>query len=122
MPERVRDRQVKLKIDGRDPLPYLHVENLVDAILLALGAEAAAGRVYNVVDGHTTWRTYTDEVRSWFGTPPLDVIPEEEVVPGSYWKCAFDARRIRVELGYAPRITYEAGMAEAAAYWKKRTR
>jgi nucleoside-diphosphate-sugar epimerase len=121
VPERIRDRQVKLKIDGDDVLPYLHVENLVDAILLALGSDVAVGRVYNVVDGHTTWRRYTDGVRAWFGTPPLEVIPEVEIVPGSYWKGEFAARRIRAELGYLPRITYEEGMAEGAAYWRART-
>jgi nucleoside-diphosphate-sugar epimerase len=120
VPERIRDRQVKLKIDGNDVLPYLHVENLVDAVLLALGSDVAVGRVYNVVDGHTTWRRYTDEVRSWFGTPPLEVIPEAEIVPGSYWRGEFVAQRIRAELGYSPRITYEEGMAEGAAYWRAR--
>ena len=121
VPERIRSREVKLKIDGEDTLPWIDIENLVDAILLALEHPSAVGRVYNAVDGHTTWRAYTDEVRGWFGTAPLDVIPGTEIPPGSYTKRRFDASRLRGELGYAPRRTYEQGMGEAAAYWKSVT-
>ena len=115
----MRDRQIKLAIDGLNVVPYVHVEDLVDAIVLALDEERSIGRVYNAVDGHMTWRDYTDEIRGWFGTPPLDVIPKEEVPAGGYWTWRFDARRIREELAYAPRRTYADGMAEAARYWKQ---
>lgn len=117
VPARIRDGDVKLRIDGMDFLPWIHVENLVDAVLLALNDDRAAGRVYNAVDGHVTWRDYTDEVRGWFGTPPLQVLPESEVAPGAYSTSRFDTSRIRSELGYVARHTYADGMAEAAAHW-----
>jgi len=119
MPARVRDRQIKLTIDGGNTVPYVHVEDLVDAVLLALGNERAAGRVYNVVDGHMTWKEYTDEIRGWFGTPPLEVVPKDQVPDGGYWTGKFDATRIRAELNYAPRHTYAEGMAEAARHWRQ---
>ena len=119
MPARVRDRQIKLTIDGMNAVPYVHVEDLVDAILLGLGDDRAIGRVYNVVDGQMTWKAYTDEIRGWFGTPPLEVIPKEEVPAGGYWMGKFDGRRIRNELNYAPRRTYAEGMAEAGRHWRK---
>lgn len=119
MPERIRDRQIKLSIDGGNVVPYVHVENFVDAILLALTEDRAIGRVYNVADGQMTWKEYTDEVRSWFGTPPLDIVPKEEVPPGAYWTGKYDASRIRGELNYAPRRTYAEGMAEAGQYWRQ---
>lgn len=121
VPERIRDRQVKLRIDGGDTLPWVHVEDLVDAVLLAIADDRAIGRVYNMVDGHTTWREYTDRVRRWFGMAPLEVIPRAEVPPGAYWTGRFDAELIRDELDYAPRRTFEEGMAEAGRYWRQVT-
>ncbi len=119
MPARVRDRQIKLSIDGMNVVPYVHVEDLVDAILLALTQDRSIGRVYNVADGQMTVKGYTDEIRGWFGTPPLDIVPKEEVAPGAYWTGTYDARRIRKELNYAPRRTYAEGMAEAGRYWRQ---
>ena len=118
VPERIRNREVKLRIDGMDLLPWIHVENFVDAVLLALDNDRARGRVYNAVDGHVTWRDYSDEVRAWFGTPPLEILPEPEVPPGAYSTSRIDASRLRSELGYEPRHSYAEGMAEAAAHWK----
>jgi nucleoside-diphosphate-sugar epimerase len=117
VPQQIRDGKVKLRIDGEDIIPYLHVENLVDAILLAIRSDAAAGRVYNVCDGQVTWRSYTDEVRSWFHAPPLEVLPADQVSPASYWKGHYESRKIRDELGYRPQRTYEEGMSDARNYW-----
>ncbi|MGE5175207.1 MAG: NAD-dependent epimerase/dehydratase family protein [Hyphomicrobiales bacterium] len=120
VPERIRSRDVKIRIDGGDTIPWVHVDDVVDAILLAMADDRAIGRIYTLVDGHVTWRAYTDRVRSWFGTAPLDVVPREEVPPGGYSTTRFDGSRIRNELGHAPKRTYEEGMAEAEAYWMAR--
>jgi len=122
VPERVRNREVKLKDDGGDTVPWVHVEDLVDAVLLAMENERAKGRVYTLADGHFTWREYTDRVRGWFGTPALDSIPKADLPPGAYSTARFDGGRIRRELGYAPRRSYDEGMAEAEATWKAAAR
>jgi nucleoside-diphosphate-sugar epimerase len=120
MPERIRDGQVKLRGDGRETLPWVHVDDLAEAVLLALEDDRAVGRVFNVADGAMTWRRYTDDVRSWFGTPPLEEIPVAEF--GDYWMGQFDASRIRRDLGYRPRRSYDEGMGEAAGYWAELAR
>ena len=120
IPGMVRDRTLKLKHDGGDSWPFVHVENLVVAILLSIESDRAVGRAYNMVDEHRTWREYTDQIRGWFGTEPLELIPRAELPPNGYWTGKIDASRIRSELGYAPKLTYDEGMAEAAAYWKTR--
>lgn len=120
MPGMVRDRKIRLKQDGGDSCPFVHVENLVDAILLSMESDRAVGRAYNMVDEHRTWREYTDQIRGWFGSDPLDAIPRAELPPNGYWTGKVDASRIRSELGYAPKLTYDEGMAEAATYWKSR--
>lgn len=117
VPARIRDGQVKLRGDGRETIPWVHVEDLAETALLALDDPRAAGRVYNVTDGAMTWRRYTDEVRRWFGAPALEETPPEEF--GGYWMGSFDASRIRGELDYRPRHGYEEGMAEAADYWAR---
>jgi nucleoside-diphosphate-sugar epimerase len=119
-PARIRDRVMKLRGDGREPMPWVHVENLVDAVLLALDDDRAVGRVYNVADETHSWREFTDEIRAWFGTEPLDAIPESEVAAqGGYSVTRYDAARLRGELGYKPRRTYREGMDEAAGHWAR---
>lgn len=117
MPERIRDGKIQLRGDGRETIPWVHIEDLVGAVLLALEDDRASGRVYNVADGVMTWRRYTDDVRGWFGAPPLEETPVAEF--GEYWMGRFDASRIRRELGYAPKRGYDEGMGEAAEYWAR---
>src|SRR5262249_54520380 len=120
VPARIRDRVMKLRGDGREPMPWTHVENLVDAVLLALEDDRSVGRVYNVADETHGWREVTDEIRGWFGVAPLDAVPESEVVAqGGYSVTRFDASRLRSELGYEPRRSYRDGMNEAAEHWAR---
>ena len=117
VPAKVRAGQVALSGDGGDPLPWTHIENVRHAMLLALAREAASGRIYNLVDGHVTWRRYVADVRGWFpDAPEAPVIPRDH--PPFLGHCPAD--RIRAELGYAPLATYEDGMAEAAEWWRQR--
>lgn len=118
IPSRVREGKLPLPADGRNTWSWVHVENLGDAVLLALGNDAALGRAYNVVDGHSTWRSFTDDIRRWFAAPPLTSRPREELVPGQYWTGRFASDRLRRELGWTPRLSYWDGMAEAEAYWR----
>jgi nucleoside-diphosphate-sugar epimerase len=115
----VRDGELKLLADGESLLPFLHVENLVDAVVLALESHTAVGRAYNVVDTHVTWRAFTDEIRGWFGVPPLPEVPRDEVPSRSYFTAHFSNERIREELGYSPRVSYREGMEEAAEHWRR---
>lgn len=117
MPSMIRDGKVKLRGDGRESIPWVHVDDLVGAVLRALDDARAVGRVYNVADGAMTWRRYTDDVRGWFGTPPLEEIPVAEF--DGYWMGRYQADRIRRELDYRPRRTYAEGMEEAAAHWAR---
>jgi nucleoside-diphosphate-sugar epimerase len=119
VPAKVRDGQVALRGEGRDVLPWTHVDNVVHAIALALDRPVSVGRAYNITDGDVTWRDFAGEMRAWFpGAPPLPVIPPEQVKPSDIFirHCAGD--RVRAELGYAPVRSYAEGMAEAGAWWR----
>jgi nucleoside-diphosphate-sugar epimerase len=119
VPRRVRDRQLKLLRGGGNTMPFVHVEDLVDAIEMGLQIPRAVGRVFNVLARNGTWREYTDEVRTWFDTPPLDPVPEADAAGQLFWTGSFQAERIAQELGWRPSRTYEAGMAEAAEHWRE---
>lgn len=116
VPEMIRSDPQSFQRPRAHSMPWVHVEDVVDAVLLALASEASAGRVYNLMDEHTTWADYADRVRSWFGIGPQ---PEPEGAPPA-WPGRFEARRIRAELGHAPRRSYEQGMEETEAYWRAR--
>ena len=90
-----------------------YVENVADAIALALTNDSAAGRVYNV--GEREALTEADWVRSigraagWNGdvlTVSVDPLPEHLATNADYAHHLFtDTSRLRAELGYDERVT-----------------
>jgi nucleoside-diphosphate-sugar epimerase len=117
VPEKIRTGEVALPGDGIAPLPWTHVANVRHAAALAFATPASRGRVYNVVDGNVTYRSYVLEVRSWFAEAGDPGERERPAARSFVGRCPND--RIRAELGYAPLRTYEEGMAEAAAWWRE---
>ena len=105
--------------DGLATLPYVHVDSLIDAILLALRSHTAVGKAYNLIDGQTTWRAHTDYFRRWLGVGPLPSLPLEAMPPAYRWRGRCSGEKAARELGYLPRVTYEAAMAEAKHYLRQ---
>jgi len=95
--------------DGRQTRDFVHVSDVVQANLLALFSEKAAGKVYNVGTGRPM--SVLEAVallsrRLEFGEPP-------ELVggyrAGDIRHCFADIGRIDADLGYRPRVTLEEG-------------
>jgi nucleoside-diphosphate-sugar epimerase len=118
VPGRIRTGQFPVVGDGSGRMPCLHIEGVLDAVMLAFGSDARVGRAYNLVDEHFTWGQYVEEVRRWFDAPEAPVTPVEQAPPGMYLKCTFRAERVREELGYRARVGYAEGMAEAERHWR----
>jgi nucleoside-diphosphate-sugar epimerase len=116
MPELIRARQLRLRADGEDHIPWVQIGDLLGAIELVLREPRAAGRAFNLVDEHGTWRSYTDEVRGWFGVPELERIPLGELAPGEYWRGQFVAGALRA-LGHAPAHTLAEGLTAVREFW-----
>lgn len=119
---------------------YVHVENVVDALLLCATAKLPAnGRTY-IVSDH---RPLEDFVRTIAGAlaklPPRFRMPEPLIravsktaggIPGFplspsrvdalTGSAIYRSDRIRTELGYENRISLEAGIGELACFWKNR--
>lgn len=123
IPNLIRQGKFPLRDGGRGTLPWVHVDDLTSAVVLALTRPAAAGRTYALADGHWTWRDYIEDVRAWFPAAPPAPTPETPPDPGKLTESftgRFLAERIRAELGYVPQHTYAEGMAEAATWWRAR--
>lgn len=110
---RLRDGTVGYSGDGGNTWPYVHVDNLVDAIEQAVDLEVPPGRAYTVVDGHTTWRAFLEDHALWFGVP----VPTRE--PRSLYdgfRGRFTTDRAREELGYRPRRSYANALTETRGW------
>ena len=98
--------------DGLQSRDFVHVSDVVQANLLALEKDEAAGRVYNVGTGVPTSIL---EVAETLGRQ-LDFPDPPEVLgqfrAGDIRHCFADIGRIRRELGYAPRVSLDEGMKE----------
>jgi nucleoside-diphosphate-sugar epimerase len=119
MAYRIATGDLALPGDGLATLPYVHVDNLIYAILLALRVDTAVGQAYNIIDGQTTWRAHTDYFRRWLGVGPLPSLPPEAVPPGYRWRGWCSGEKATRELGYLPQVTYEEAMAEAERYLRE---
>lgn len=123
----------------RNNAGLVHVENLADALLLAGTHPAAIGRTYNVCDGEdVSWRRFMNDMAALAGVAPPPCFPVDAVMaiatanedPAGLVGPAdpslpsleglnlvgfdnrIDSRRIRHELGWAPRRSYAEAMDE----------
>ncbi|HET8606465.1 MAG TPA: NAD-dependent epimerase/dehydratase family protein [Gaiellaceae bacterium] len=102
--------------DGRQTRDLVHVSDVVEGILLALGSERAAGHAVNLGTGR---RTSVLEVAGALAAG-LGVDVEPEVTArfraGDIRHCYADTRRAEELLGFRARVPLERGMAELVAW------
>jgi nucleoside-diphosphate-sugar epimerase len=68
----IQGRHMLLVGRGRANAGLCYVENLLDAVLLALERDAASGEAFNVSDGlDVSWREFTDDLAAGLGCPPV---------------------------------------------------
>jgi nucleoside-diphosphate-sugar epimerase len=134
----MRKRIFVLIDGGRGTMNHVHVDNLLDAVFLAL-EQRAAGQAFNVTDGaETTFADYFGRLARMLGRTSLPSAPGALVrggfslvgragaliglrLPVSPAAVDFVSRlhpygidRARRVLGYEPRISLDQGMAEVA--------
>ena len=120
-------------IENRRSLIY--VENLVDAIIAALGAPQAAGRTYLVSDGEDVStpalvRALAHALgvkEKLFACPPVlltaaaTLLGRRDEVARLTGSLQVDTARIRSELEWRPRFTLARGLAEMARWYHARS-
>jgi len=127
---------------GYNHLGMAYVDNLVEGVILAATAPAAAGRLYHVTDGEdVTCREVLDAIAAALGVPPprrsvpflviyavaalLEAAAKvaRSVSPPPITRygarlvacdCRYDIGRARRELGYRPVVTFREGVARLA--------
>jgi nucleoside-diphosphate-sugar epimerase len=113
----VRDGKIGYALEGASTWPYVHVENLIDAVEAAVDVDAPPGRAYTVVDGHTTWRAFLEDYAGWYG---VEVARRDVRGVYDHFRGRFATERARSELGYHPRRSYADAMAETWAFLRAR--
>jgi len=97
---------------------WLHVEDHCRGILLAL-EKGGAGRVYNI-GGNNEWKNI-DIARELIKIMGMSEDKIEFVTDrlGHDLRYAIDATRIRKELGWEPKYTFDTGLPETVKWYKE---
>ncbi|MEZ0212125.1 MAG: NAD-dependent epimerase/dehydratase family protein [Xanthobacteraceae bacterium] len=97
------------------PRQFIHVDDAVDALLLAHDAPACPQPVYTATGGSfVTIDGVADVVRRVFPTADIEVAPGPD--PLDDYQHRFDITAIGRDLGFVPRHTLEAGIRAYAAW------
>ncbi|MFA9430631.1 NAD-dependent epimerase/dehydratase family protein [Egicoccus sp. AB-alg2] len=90
---------------------WVHVDDLVDAVLAALDDEAQA--TVNVVGGHTTFGRYLASLREFVPAPPAT----SAISDGAPWQGSYATERLPGVFGVRPSRDFATAMAEIQASW-----
>ncbi len=142
----VRSGLVPVHGDGRQEMSFVHVADLVQALVLAASIPRAAGKIFFISDGRpATWMEFLERVGEAMGKRyallrvPIPVVGLIATVadgvarfrrkPGilnrdkvkearcKAWTCDIEAAR--KILGYKPRFDLASGVADAVAWYRK---
>ncbi|MFD3875957.1 dTDP-glucose 4,6-dehydratase [Streptomyces sp. NPDC058623] len=109
--------QVPLYGDGRNIREWLHVDDHCRAIALVLD-KGRAGEVYNIGGGNEQTNLHiTERLLSLCGAD-ASAVRRVADRKGHDLRYALDETKIREELGYAPRVSFEQGLADTVAWYR----
>jgi 2-alkyl-3-oxoalkanoate reductase len=110
VPRRYRDGELPPRPPATT-MGYVHVEDLVDAILASL--ERDVTRTCNVIGGHTTFGDYLAALRRFLPAPPATRAASTEPP----WRGRYATGCLPEVLELRPRRTFEEAMDDIAASW-----
>ncbi len=112
----LRDESLPVYGDGLNVRDWIHVDDHAEAVWTVL-QRGQPGAVYNI--GGNAERRNIDVVRQVLGLlgKPETLISYVTDRPGHDRRYAMDSGRMRAELGWAPRHTFEAGLAETVRWY-----
>jgi dTDP-glucose 4,6-dehydratase len=110
--------------DGRNVRDWLYVEDHCEAVRLVL-ERGRVGETYNIgggcekqnIDVVRTICALLDEASPRKGVTYADLISFVKDRPGHDWRYAMDASKIRRELGWRPRESFESGLAKTVRWY-----
>ncbi|MFF4442354.1 dTDP-glucose 4,6-dehydratase [Streptomyces sp. NPDC001621] len=113
----LQGRQVPLYGDGHHVREWLHVDDHCRGIELVL-AHGRAGEIYNIGGGNEYSNlALTGKLLELTGNGPEMIrrVPDRKAHDVRY---SIDESKIREQLGYAPQIGFEEGLAETVAWYR----
>lgn len=112
MPERYRDGELPA-IPPATTFGWVHVDDLVEATLVALDSDAQA--TVNVVGGHTSFGEYLAALRDFVPAPPATAAASDD----EPWRGSYATDRLPDVFGFRPNRSFAAALAEIAASWRE---
>jgi len=112
------DRPVTIFGDGEQSRDFTHVDNVVQANLLAIDAPDVSGRVFNVAYGHkVTLNELVTELQELIGTEAETIYAPRR--PGDVPHSLASLERARTELGYEPKVDLREGLTRTIEYYRE---
>ena len=103
--------------DGEHTRDFTYVANVVDGVLRACHAEGASGEVINVATGgRVSLNELFRAVKTLTGASVQPVYQDERI--GDVKDSQADISKAQRVLGYAPRVSFEDGLAQTVAWWR----
>jgi nucleoside-diphosphate-sugar epimerase len=105
--------------DGNQSRDFTFIANVVDANLLAMGAPAAAGELFNVACGDQIRVNHLVALLSVLADAPLD-IRHVDPRPGDVTQSMADISKAAQLLGYEPGVRFDEGFRRTFSYLAER--
>ncbi|MET8771927.1 dTDP-glucose 4,6-dehydratase [Streptomyces sp. NPDC004658] len=111
---------VPLYGDGSHVREWLHVDDHCRAVQLVLDG-GRAGEIYNIGSGNARTNRELAELLARLCGADASLIRRVADRKGHDRRYALDDGKIRRELGYAPRVPFERGLADTVAWYRRHT-
>jgi UDP-glucose 4-epimerase len=104
--------------DGEQSRDFTHVDNVVQANLLAMDAPDVSGKVYNVACGNkVTLNELVAELQELIGADAKTI--HAPARPGDVPHSLASLERARAELGYEPEVGLREGLSRTIAHYRE---
>jgi UDP-glucose 4-epimerase len=117
--QRLFDGERPLKVYGADQTrAFCYITDTVDGTVRAMQSPRAAGEIYHIGnDIEISMNTLTREIGVLMGYDGhYEVAP---TYPGSVERRCPDISKCRVDLGYAPKVTWKDGLTRTVAWYRR---
>src|SRR3990172_2646939 len=114
----LKDHRPTVYGDGEQSRDFTHVDNVVDANLLAARAEQTAGEVVNIACGEAvTVNAIIDMINASVGKNVKPVYADSR--PGDVKHSLADITLAGKIIGFKPKVSFQEGLAKAIGWYRK---
>ena len=104
--------------DGNQSRDFVNVNDICQALVLAMGKDTANGEIFNVGTGNPITIKEVANIITQKINPQLKPIINQQYRIGDIRHCIADISKIKEKLGYKPLITFEKGIDDLIGWIK----